>query len=413
MRLNLYDYDSIPLQFKDYTIKSGRVTFKVPGEFEVDLTVADEDKAAQFWFLDLRFQFWPSPDILTPMLRPFIENKVNGALFRDGLAGCYKFLHEMILTHKINEFRTQAIALSRGKWIETLKVEPLQRALSIQYWLDRYNKGPKSWIILGVHSGKREGKIQDPKATSRLFLRWFRDGKEMKGVDIPFDTVNISAEALLKAVISKHINHILTSTFEKLQEKPLYANRELALSLLISDSDPADTELSVQVTRKHQVSVRIHPVNGRFVLGPASRSIFDAEYRLNNGTHDPANDAHNYVEYLRYTLISEDLISHALTVGWLLTNNPGLKMDELKKVMSKDNLRILWFRRAGWVKDWYMAVGLSMRGERWVLLQTYVTWHFKYAETNYLAEPTSTPPSIQMASSFKTLSRCLFKLPHQ
>jgi mediator of RNA polymerase II transcription subunit 14 len=372
MRLNLYEYDSIPLQFRDFTIKSGRVTFKVPGEFELDLTVADEDQAAQFWFLDLRFQFRPSPTDLAPGLRPFIENKVNEALFKDGLPGCYKFLHEMVLTHKISEFRKQAIALSRGKWIETLKVEPLQRALAIQYWVDRYNKGPKSWIILAVHSGKRAGMMNDSKANSHLMLRWFRDGKEMQDVDICFDEVNISAESLLKAVIAKHINYILTSTFEKLQEKPLYASHELSLSLSISDSDPADTNLSVQATRKHQISVRMHPVNGRFVLGPPSRAIFDAEYRLNNGTHDPANDAHNYLEYLRYTLISDDLVGHATTVGWLSTNNPGLKMDELKKVMSKDNLRILWLRRAGWVKDWYMAVGLSMHGERWVLLQTYV-----------------------------------------
>lgn len=216
IRLNLHEYDNIPLQFKDYTIKSGRVTFRVAGEFEIDVTIGDEDPETQFWFIDFRFLFSPALSDMPAHLRYHIEDRVNAALSKDGLSGCYKLLHEMVLTHKISEFRRQAVALASARWIEGLKVELLNRALSIQYWLDRFGpKGPKSWIILGVHSGRQKTGLPDPKATSRLFIRWFRDGKEVKDVDIEMDTVNISAESLLKTVIAQHVNHILTSIYDQ------------------------------------------------------------------------------------------------------------------------------------------------------------------------------------------------------
>jgi mediator of RNA polymerase II transcription subunit 14 len=364
------------LQFKDFTIKSGRVTFRVLGEFEIDLTIADEDPEAQFWFIDFRFMFWPSVPSLTPHVRYHIESRVNDALAKDGLAGCYKYLHETVLTHKIGEFRRQAIDLARGKWIETLKVEPLNRALSIQYWLDRYGpKGPRSWIILGVHSGKRKDGRPDPKATSRLLIRWFRDSKEISDVDIQFDSVNITVEALVKTVIAKHVSHILTSIHSTLREKPLFANRELALSLSTSLTEPAESELKVQLTNEQHLSIKIEPISGRFVFSPAYRLITKFQLQLNEKSQNPANDAHTYIERLRCQLLAEDIANRGLSIGWERTANPGLKPDVLQKVVPKDTLEVLWFRRRGWLEAWHIAVVLSMSGEHWLLLETYVFTH--------------------------------------
>ncbi len=369
----MHEYDNIPLHFKDYSIKSGRVTFKVAGEFEIDLTIADEDPEAQFWFIDFRFMFWPSVSTLTPHVRYHIESRVNEALAKDGLVGCYKYLHEMVLTHKISEFRRQAIDLARAKWIETLKVEALNRALSVQYWLDRYGaKGPRSWIILGVHSGKRKDGRPDPKGTSRLFIRWFRDSKEVPDVDIQFDTVNITTESLMKAVIARHVGHILTSIYDNLREKLLFANRELALSLSISSTEPAESALKVQLTNEQQLSIKIEPISGRFVFTPASRLITEFEIRLNAKSQNPANDAHTYIEHLRCQLLAEDIINRGLSVGWIRTINPGLKQDVLQKVVPKDTLQVLWFRRHGWLENWHVAVTMGTSGEHWLLLETYV-----------------------------------------
>ena len=374
IRLNLHDYDSIPLQFKDFTIKSGRVTFKVAGEFEIDLTIADEDPEAQFWFIDFRFMFWPSVPTLAPKIRYHIESRVNEALAKDGLTGCYKYLHELALTHKISEFRKQAIDLARAKWIDALKVEALNRALSVQYWLDRYGpKGPRSWIILGVHSGKRKDGRPDSKTTSRLFVRWFRDSKEVPDVDVQFDTVNITAQSLLKTIIAKHVSHILTSIHDTLAAKPLFANRELALSLSVSLTEPAESKLEVQLTNEQHLTVKIEPITGRFVFSPASRLTTEWENYLNVRTINPALDGHTYIERLRRQLLAEEIVNRALSVGWIIAN-PGLKPDVLQPFVPKGPFppTILWFRRAGWLEDWCIAVIMGESGEQWLLFETYV-----------------------------------------
>ncbi|KAH7364629.1 mediator complex subunit MED14-domain-containing protein [Rhexocercosporidium sp. MPI-PUGE-AT-0058] len=379
IRLNLNDYEIIPLQFKDFTIKSGRATFTVPGEFEIDLTIADEQPESQYWFIDFRFLFQPSSTNMSPGIRWHLENKVNEILLKDGLSECYKYLHELVLTYKINEFRRQAVMLARSTWIDTLRVEILNRPISIQYWLHRYpdlrnqkgilTKGTKSWIILGVHSGRQKDSRKDPKATSRLFIRWFRESKEIKDVDIPFDTSNISTESLLKTVISKHIEYILTSIYHALAIKPLFANRDLELSLSTSQDDPADSELKVQLTSEHHVSIKIDPISGRFVFGPMCRTFANFEAALNR-LQDPAKEGHSLIERLRLMLVAEDLSTRAPSVGWNRVANPELQLDKVQQFAGKDHLAVLWFRRSGWVEDWYLAVSQSMTGEKWYLVKT-------------------------------------------
>lgn len=371
----------MPFHFKNFTIKNGRVTFKVPGEFEVDLTIAEEDPEAQFWFIDIRFQFWPSLDSLTPRLRFFIDAKMNDILREEGLSGCYKVLHEMVLTYKINEFRRQGIVLSTSIWTPTLKVELLHRSVSIQYWADRFDrapkingKTPKSWLIMGVHSGKSKDAHPDhpdPKTTSHLFIRWFRDSAEVKDVDIPFDDVNISMETLLRTVITEHTNHILNSVYEKLSAKPIYANRDLDLSLHISKMDGTRSELKVQLTAEHRLSIKIEPINGRFVFSPPSRRYSEHEFLLNTNIADPANYGHAMIERLRYSLILDGITTNARTVGWTLPRNPGITPDEMSK-LAKD-AQVQWFSRSSWAPNWYLLLVMSMRGEQWVLVRTAIT----------------------------------------
>ncbi|CAG8953599.1 hypothetical protein HYFRA_00010058 [Hymenoscyphus fraxineus] len=370
IRMNLHEYDNLPVQFRDYTIQSGRVTFKVEGEFEVDLAIADENPEEQLWFIDFRFLFSPTVSEIPFAARSYIESRVNEALHKNGLKGCYNFLHNFVLTHQISEFKRQALALSSSKWVEGLKVEPLHRALCIQYWVGRYGpKGPKSWIILGVHSGKRKDRVPHPKDIPRLCLRWFRDQKEVKDVDFALDTVNISAESLLKTIIAKHVEHILVSTYDHMMAKPLFAKGEADLSLKISAKEPAESKLGVQLTSERTVSVRIEPVTGRFVLHPASRLVYPSEMKLND-EKDPAENAHNRIDQLRYEAIMDHIDSRGWSVGWRRTGNPSVPKDDLQKVVPKSTSQVLWYMRNGWVKNWYLAVALGPYGESWFLIET-------------------------------------------
>ncbi|KAG0651107.1 Mediator of RNA polymerase II transcription subunit 14 [Hyphodiscus hymeniophilus] len=370
IRLNLHEYDKIPWQFKDYSIKSGRVCFRVAGEFDVDLGIADEDPESQFWFIDFRLLFSPSLKELPGPAFRHLEDKINIVL-KDGLLGCYQLLHEVVLTHKISEFRRQAFELSRGKWIDALKVELLNRSLSIQYWVDRYGKdGPKSWIILGVHSGRRKDGRPDDKTTSRLSIRWFRNSKEVKETEIPFDSITISAVSLLKTVIAIHVSSILTSIYENMQKNPIFAKHEANLTLSISPDDPAESNLKVQLTKSEHLTVSMEPITGKFVFSPPSQMIASMERSINTLTKDPASDGHRFIENLRAFVTMEDITSHGLSAGWLRDQPLKINKEDLETKLAKKSLRMAWFRRASWVQNWWAVLQVGTDGERWFLVET-------------------------------------------
>jgi mediator of RNA polymerase II transcription subunit 14 len=190
-------------------------------------------------------------------------------------------------------------------------------------------------------------------------------------VDVQFDTVNINTQSLLKTVIAKHVSHILTSIHDTLGAQPLFANRELALSLSISLTEPAESELKVQLTNEQHLTVKIEPISGRFVFSPASRLTTEWENRLNGQTLNPALDGHTYIERLRIQLLAEEIISRGQSVGWMRIGNPGLKVDVLQQFFPKNTLpQTLWFRRPGWLEAWCIAVIMSTSGEQWLLLET-------------------------------------------
>ncbi|KAK8043732.1 mediator complex subunit MED14 [Apiospora phragmitis] len=351
IRLNLEDHDKIPYHFRDYHIKSGRVTFKVPGEFEVDLTIADEDFDKQFWFLEFRFSCSPAPAKLTDTLYLFMEAKVNDALRDEGLQGCYNFLHEFVLTHKVTEFARQAFEMQRGLWVDTLKVERLNRAMSIQYWTNR--SGPnasKSWIILGVHSGKRTGVAYHPSHTSHISLRWFKDGKEVKDAPIEFNDGDISAESLLKQVIARHTEHILSSMYQKLQTKGRYMRKEASVTLHVSTPEPAQMALKMQLVSRDYVTLHIVPTTGLFCLSPPLPTIYPSESRL-NAAKDPSEDGLAALEALRCTYVMKEI-------------------SRLKPILQTQEFQNMWFTRRGWPAHWFLMLSLSPSGDRWWLIET-------------------------------------------
>ncbi|KAI1142890.1 MED14-domain-containing protein [Hypoxylon sp. FL0543] len=370
IRLNLEDYDTLPYHFQNYTIDSGRVTFKVPGEFEVDLTIADEDLSKQFWFIDFRFDFTPAPPELSEALRMHLESRVNEALEKEGLAGCYKFLHELVLTHKITEYVRQAIELSRGRWVDTLKVERLNRAMSIQYWVGRYPpEGPKSWIILGVNSGKKAGAPEDPKSTSYLTLRWFRDSKEVKDVDLPFNSVDISTEDLLNHVIGRHIAHILGSIYSKLKSNGRFTKREAGLALDIQLEDPTRSSLRMQLGHAYHVTIGISATTGMFAMKPQSSMTWKGEQRLNYLSKDPIQDGFTCLEVLRCHYVVDEVIRRGRSTGWVVCKVPA-KLDTVKQVLSlRETGQLMWLKRRGWAEQWYVMVSLSLSGDKWFLLE--------------------------------------------
>ena len=377
LRLNIYEHDKLPPHFKTYTIASGRATFVVPEEFEVDVSIADEDPASQLYFIDFRILFSPFlAEIPVGPLRAEIETKANDALKKDGLAGCYNFLHDLVLTSKIHVLRRQASEMMRGKWSETIKLETVRRSLVLQYWLNR--AGGKSWVEIGVMSGRSRGKdgILKEDGPSRIGLRWFRDGKEVKNPPITLQLGDLSMESILKHVIALHTKHILTSIRDKLIEMPLYARQNLSLSLSTSTKESVDSSLKAELTPSRTLIMAIEPIAGRFALQPPSQLFASAENALNT-LKDPALEAPPRIASLRCFVAQEEIEWRARCSGWESLRTYTPKPEDMKRIFpTREQPRLSLFRRKSWSSRWLVGVSIGMSGEDWWVFELYVVSAF-------------------------------------
>jgi mediator of RNA polymerase II transcription subunit 14 len=335
--------------------------------------IADEDPASQLYFIDFRILFSPSlAEIPLGQLRAEIETKANDALKKDGLVGCYNFLHDLVLTNKIHVLRRQALEMVRGKWSETIRLETVRRSLVLQYWLHR--AGGKSWVEIGLVSGKLRGKdgVLKEDGPSRIGLRWFREGKEVKNPPIVLQLGNLSMEAILKHVIALHTKHILTAIRDKLIELPLYARQSLSLSLSTSSTEPVDSSLKAELTPSRTLIVAIEPTAGRFALQPPSPPFAAAEMGLNT-LKDPALEAPSRIAGLRCFVAQDEIELRARCSGWepLRTFTP--KAEDLKRIFpTKESPRLSLFRRKSWSSKWLVGVSIGMSGEDWWVFELYV-----------------------------------------
>lgn len=363
IRLNLHE--TIPPPFRDFSIASGRATFRVPEEFEVDLSIAEEDPSSQLYFIDFRFLFSPSPaHIPSGRLRDEIEGKANEVLKREGLRGCFEFFHDLVLTHKLSILRYQAFAMSRGPWSEHLKVEAVHRSLVVQYWLNR--PGGNNWIEIGIkrRKGRERLNSSDTQPIPYIALRWFRGGKEVIDVQVDIGLNNLSLAAILKQIIAKHTNTIFQEVAARLGEGPLYSQRLLRLRQSLSAAEPIDAALLIQLTASKAVKIIQEPVSGRFALLPASSMHSRAEWELNN-LISPATDASSKIATLRAIASQEEFETRARCFGWECVRSLNLDQETRACLFPRDTLRMSFFRRRTWSSSWILALTTSLQGDFW------------------------------------------------
>ncbi|KAK4165808.1 mediator of RNA polymerase II transcription subunit 14 [Cladorrhinum sp. PSN259] len=373
-RLSLRECERIPEPFTNYEVDSGRVTFTVPGEFEVDLTIWDEDFESQFFFLNFRFLFKPAPQAFSPGAQYHLDQRVNGKLAAEGLAGCYNWLHELTLTAKIGEFARQARRLSTEKWAGGVKIERLDRSLSIQYWVHRpHSKGTKSWILLGINSGGKDyDGSRDPLRPSHLTLRWFRDSQEVKDCDVVFDTDNISTEDLLTRIVARHVEHLLSSIYFRLARKPLFSQKHARLSLQVSDDSPRDSALTVQLLGDDSISVHIDQYTGAFSILPRSPIALNTQKMLNSFPN-AIEQAPYALERLRWDHTRKNVQRRARSLGWMVTRPLITSQDELKGIVSshsREAFQVLWLCKKGWPRQWFVLMSMSLGGDGLWLVET-------------------------------------------
>lgn len=337
-------------------------------EFEVELSIADQDPQSQFYFVDFRFGFSPvSAELPNGFLRDEIERRTNDALKREGLSGCYEFLHDLVLTHKLNILKHQAYEMARGLWSQNLKVEGVHRSLVVQYWLNR--PGGKNWIELGIKRGNSKNlSTRLNKISPHIALRWFRSGKEVPMAKANLHLGDLSLQRILSQVIAMHTSFIFEQTANRLRVGLIYSNRVLNLKNVPSVTEPLDAALLLQLTTSKAVKLIQEPVTGRFALLPSSPLYSRVEQRLNS-LQDPASEAIAQLAILRALISAEEVEMRALGYGWevIKSLNPG--QEAMRLLFPRETIRITFFRRKSWSQAWILAFTASLMKDTWWVVE--------------------------------------------
>ncbi|RPB29099.1 MED14-domain-containing protein [Terfezia boudieri ATCC MYA-4762] len=353
IRLNLHE--ALPLHFREYRIQDGRATFSVKDEFEVDLSIGNEDPESQLYIIDFRLTFQPTLESLPPgRFRNEIEYRCNELLRAQGLTGLYEFLHDFVMTHKITTLKKQAERLKKGRWTDALHFHMHKRSLFIYYWTSRPEV--RNWIEIGILRPR-------DKEPSRLGVRWHRDGKEVKDVTVPINTKNVSAEDLIKTVTALHAKYNLITIKDMLTPLPIFPPE--ALTLVTSDTDSFQSHLTVRITPTRLVKIQIEPITGRFALSKPNATIATAEHAMNHAKPEDWGVMVQQIVRARFAVLQHEIMDRARSLGWEIMKIFNMDPQSVKQQLGSSVRYLTYMRRKGWNKNCMVVVAFSDSGESW------------------------------------------------
>lgn len=399
IRLNLHE--QVPDTMRDWSIANGRVTFRVHEEFELDLSIADEDPSSQLYFIDLRFAFSPCLEAVPGgAIRDQIEGKVNEILQKEGLQVCFDFLHNLVLTHKISIMRQEASEMLRGRWSENLQVEVVHRSLVIQYWPVRpAHDHCKNWIEIGISSGRKKS----PTATNTpnvpyISYRWHRHGKEIQDPTVRLDLAKISLESFVKRIIAAHTNYIMHETKQRLREGLIYSKKFLLIRHRASKKEPGNCALIVEFTKSSTVNIVQEPISGSFAILPPS--VIHSRWAQNlNRLKSPAADMATELAQMRCMVAQERIENRAKFIGWEPAKSLNPPLEVIRRTFSPDSKLLSLFKIKFWAKKWMIAYTSGMTGDDWWLVE--------------MAESTPTQNVLSSGLNRENMLKMAHKIPFQ
>lgn len=386
IRLNVHE--ELPRHLKKWRVANGRAIFTIGEEFEMELLTFTEQSTDQWHFIDLRLLFSPAPVVDAGSSRFWANFKprVDLILRESGLGGCFDYLHNFVLTHKIAILKSQAYQLARAGWAGAIKVEPVHRMLVVQYWIEK--PGKKSWIEIGISSRRpKNGKVSwRGPPVSKLTLRWFRQGGLVTDHNLDVDFANLSMERILKNVVALHTTYLLRSTRDALP--PNLTTKE-QLSLV----EPCDCSLEVSLGRPdNKTTLAIEPVTGKFTLSPSTLIPSRAEQAINQSRDPAANHATTITQLLAQTL-QDTIHRHAHQLGWQQQTRQALKLDAVKQSTKVNALQYSLYWPRGWPTKWGLATVVDASGETWWFFELGARGaRIEAAEQLYMDQSGAMPP---------------------
>ena len=359
----------LPLQLRSFRIRNGRATFNVPNEFELDVSTMGESAESPFRMVDFRFAFHPSPQIPDD-LHSRIELLANTNIDRDGLKGCFDFLHELVLSYKLAEFHKQALDLSRNQWFGHMRVELIRRHLIVQYWTDRPTE--KSWIEIGIASGLRKHSpvIQAPIPV--LEIKWMRRSKRVDALLIRLDESVVCFEDLLRQVIAQHNTQLLDELYDKLILTPLFAKAELRLDQTISYENPEECSLTVQLSHSSDLQLKVDAVTGLIMTSPVTERSEQLQYEINR-IQAVADEVVSKLLSFRCSTMETVVFAGMAGTKWQALRSFKLTQREMKSVFTGAVVRMNIFRQRQWSLVYSLAITHGTDGDIWWLLQQNTT----------------------------------------
>ncbi|GAB7346167.1 hypothetical protein MBLNU457_4909t2 [Dothideomycetes sp. NU457] len=356
-RLNLAE--ELPPLFNAYTIANGRATFVVPGEFEVDLATVDEDPASPFYFIDIRLLFSPATSTTSDRLRTQLEGKVNEVLASGGLQACYDFLHGFVLTHKLNILYSQALEMSRGRWIDNISVQMVHRSVVVQYW--KKQRSGRNWIELGIVSGKDKKQPSGQSvANSRISCRWFRRGQEVRDYELSLDLQNLSMEKVLDRIVATHATGKLNNLSESLGAMSR-GTHTFDRSLQTSDAEASRCSLRLTLRPSSTVfAVGYEPATGNISLSPRTPNTYSTEQSINE---DTAIDVAQVIRSLLCREVQSQVVRHAQSLGWQMIR--AANQQSFRNIFQEDSIRRVILQDSRWGPGWALAASIDLSGMKW------------------------------------------------
>lgn len=355
----------LPSQLRRFRVHDGRATFTVSNEFELDVSILSEAEDAQFRMVGFRFSFSPSPPV-NDALHSEIERLANSNIDRDGLNGCYMFLHELTLSYKLAEYHRQALELFRNQWAGNLRVEMIRRNLVIQYWTER--QSTKSWIEFGISSGRDKEHAPGEGPVPSLEVKWVRHGKKVDALQLWLDEAKLSFEDILRQVIAQHSTQLLDSIYDKLILAPLFADGELALQQDASEDDPDECSLMMQLSQRSQLSIKVDAVSGSLVVSPVSERSERLQYEINR-VHNMVDEVVSKLLNFRCSVMEAAILAAMAGTSWELLPAFRLTQAEIKTLFGPSVTRLNIVRQIQWGLGFFLVITHGQNGDKWWLLQ--------------------------------------------
>lgn len=370
--------DSLPLQLNLYHVHDGRVTFTVPDMFELDLSILDDSADSPFRIVDFRFSFSPAPK-LSDNLRSEIELCSNANIDRDGIQGCFLFLHELALSYKLAEYQKQAIELSRTHWAGNLRVEAIRRNLIVQYWTERPNH--KSWIEMGISSGRQTSDVSGVPELPYLDIKWMRHGKKAHNLALSMAQSTLCFEDILRQVIAQDSTLIIDDIYSSLLLAPLFSHAELSVQQRLSYTNPDECSLTLQLFRSTYLELRIDPVTGLIVTSPVSEKSERLQFEVNR-SQAVASEISTKLLNFRASIMESIVLGAIVGTGWEVMRAFKFGQAESKSVFGGPIVKLDMLRQPQWGPDCFLAITHAHNGDFWWLLrqnkhpETSVSAHF-------------------------------------